>query len=93
MLSSAEVKDLRFSPAGIFRAGYESDVVDGWLDRVAATLRAYEGDAGGSVELLAEDAREVRFDVSRALGSYSMEEVDDAVDLIAASLAAHELAA
>jgi DivIVA domain-containing protein len=93
MLTAAEVVALRFSPAGLFRAGYDASAVDDWLDLAVDTLRAYEGDAAGSVELLAEDAQEATLPTGRGRDAYATEEVDDAIDLIASTLAEHERAA
>jgi DivIVA domain-containing protein len=90
MLTSVEVVDLRFSPAGLFRAGYAADAVDDWLDHVIRTLRAYEGDAEGAVELLAEDVHEATLPTARGRDAYATEEVDDAIDRIATALAEHE---
>ncbi|GEK81621.1 DivIVA domain-containing protein [Agrococcus baldri] len=93
MLTAAEVVALRFSSAGVFRAGYDADAVDDWLDRVILTLRAYEGDAEGSVELLAEDAREATLPTARGRDAYATEDVDVAIDRIASALSEHERAA
>lgn len=93
MLTAAEVVDLRFSPAGLFRAGYAADAVDDWLDHVIRTLRAYEGDAEGTVELLAEDARETTLPTARGRDAYATEEVDVAIERVAVALAEHELQA
>lgn len=93
MLTAAEVLALRFSPAGLFRAGYDATAVDDWLDLVLHTLRAYEGDVKGNVELLAEDAREVTLPTARGRDAYATEEVDAAIDSIALALAEHERAA
>lgn len=93
MLTADEVLDIRFSSAGMFRSGYAVSEVDDWLDRVVSTLQAYQGEAEGSVELLAEDAQEVRFRVTRGSGSYDMDQVDAAIDSITAALDAHERAA
>ncbi|SFS01749.1 DivIVA domain-containing protein [Agrococcus baldri] len=90
MLTAAEVVDLRFSSAGLFRAGYAADAVDDWLDHVIRTLRAYEGDAEGTVELLAEDARETTLPTARGRDAYATEEVDVAIERVAIALAEHE---
>ena len=93
MLTADDVTSVQFSTGGLFRLGYADTEVDDWLDQVASTLRAYEGTEGGTVELLAEDAREVQFTTARLSGSYSMEDVDTTIDQIVATLEAHERAA
>lgn len=93
MLTAAEVRSFRFSPSGVFRAGYDTDDVDAWLEMVIRTLRAYEGEADGTVELLAEDVHEVSFETAHGRSAYATEEVDAAISAIAAALAEHESAA
>lgn len=93
MLSSAEVLALRFPTSRMFGSGYNADAVDLWLDGIVRTLRAYEGEADGNVELLAEDAREVRFTTSRGGSAYATDAVDDAIDRIVSSLDEHERSA
>lgn len=77
----------------MFASGYAADSVDRWLDRVVSTLRAHEGHPDGELVLRAADARAVRFAERRGEASYEPQHVDDAIDMIVATLAMHEAAA
>lgn len=90
MLTAEEVLNARFATSGLFHAGYDASQVDDWLDQVVSTLRAYQGEAEGDVQLLAEDAHEVRFRMLRGAGAYDTAQVDDVIDRIAAALVEHE---
>lgn len=90
MLTADDVLAIRFSTGNLFVSGYAADAVDRWLERVVSTLRAYEGDPEGELLLLASDARAVRFTARRGTASYEPAEVDDAIDMIAVTLAMHE---
>lgn len=92
MLTADDVLALRFPTGNVFASGYAADSVDRWLERVVATLRAYEGDPQAEVVLAAADARAVRFVARRGKDSYEPEPVDDAIDMIAVTLAMHEAA-
>lgn len=74
----------------MFHAGYDARQVDEWLDRAVSTLLAHQGEVAGVVQLLAEDARDVRFRMLRGAGSYDTQQVDEAIDGIVASLREHE---
>lgn len=90
MLTADEVLTARFATGGMFRSGYDANQVDDWLDTVVSTLHAYQGDAEGTVQLLAEDAREARFKVARGAGAYDLDQVDAMIDRIVEALGAHE---
>jgi DivIVA domain-containing protein len=93
VLTADDVLAIRFPTGNLFAAGYAADAVDRWLERVVATLRAYEGHPEGELLLRARDARAVRFTARRGPASYEPDEVDDAIDMIAVTLAMHEAAA
>lgn len=93
MLSADDVLALRFPTGTVFVSGYAADAVDRWLDRVVSTLRAHEGHPEGELVLLAADARAVRFPERRGQASYDPQHVDDAIDMIVATLVLHEAAA
>ncbi|WP_347754398.1 DivIVA domain-containing protein [Agrococcus sp. ProA11] len=90
MLTADEVLNARFTTGGTLYAGYDAHQVDDWLDRVISTLRAHEGEADGDVQLLAEDAQQVRFRMLRGAGAYDTVQVDDVIDRIASALVEHE---
>ncbi|WP_405216060.1 DivIVA domain-containing protein [Agrococcus sp. Ld7] len=90
MLTAEEVRDARFSGSGMFHAGYDAAEVDHWLALAVFTLLAHQGDAGGDVRLLAEDADEVRFRMHRGAGAYDTGQVDMTIGRIAAALHEHE---
>ncbi|MGY3128068.1 DivIVA domain-containing protein [Agrococcus sp. UYP33] len=93
MFTADDVLALTFPTGNSFVSGYAVDAVDRWLSRVAATLRAYEGQPDGEPLMRAADARAVRFPERRGAASYEPTPVDDAIDIIAATLAMHEAAA
>lgn len=93
MLTAVEVVAARFSTGGLFRSGYDADAVDDWLDQVSATLRAYEGDPAGEIQVLAADVAHVQFPMTRCSGAYDAEQVDAMLDRVTAALAAHEASA
>lgn len=93
VLTADDVLALRFPTGTMFVSGYAADAVDRWLERVVATLRAYEGRADGELTVLAADARAVRFTARRGEAAYEPDDVDDAIDMIAVTLAMHEAAA
>lgn len=93
MLTADDVLALRFPTGNLFVQGYAADAVDRWLERVVSTLRAYEGHPEGELLLLATDARAVRFTARRGTAAYEPDPVDDAIDMIAVTLAMHEAAA
>lgn len=93
MLSADDVLALRFPTSTMFVSGYAADAVDRWLERVVATLRAHEGRPDGEISVVAADARTVRFTARRGKAAYEPDAVDDAIDMIAVTLAMHEAAA
>lgn len=97
MLTADDVLAFDFPTGNAFLSGYAVDSVDRWLSRVASTLRAYEGETGGELGvqpiMLASEARSVRFPERRGDASYEPQPVDDAIDMIVATLAMHEAAA
>ncbi len=93
MLTADDVLALAFPTGNAFLSGYAADSVDRWLGRVASTLRAYEGEPGDEPIMLAAEARAVRFPERRGDASYEPQPVDDAIDMIVATLAMHEAAA
>lgn len=93
MLTADDVLALRFPEGNLFESGYAADAVDRWLQRVVSTLRAYEGHPDGELSVLAADARTVRFAERRGKDAYQPQHVDDAIDMIAATLALLEAAA
>jgi DivIVA domain-containing protein len=92
VLTADDVLALRFPTGNLFVSGYAADSVDRWLARVVSTLRAYEGDPDGEALVLADEARAVRFPERRGDASYEPQPVDDAIDMIAATLALREAA-
>jgi DivIVA domain-containing protein len=93
VLTADDVLALRFPTGNVFASGYAADSVDRWIERAVSTLRAYEGDPDGEIAMLAADARAVRFVARRGTEAYEPEPVDDAIDMIAVTLAMHEAAA
>jgi len=93
VLTADDVLALRFPTGNVFVSGYAADSVDRWIERAVSTLRAYEGDPDGEIAMRAADARAVRFVARRGKAAYEPEPVDDAIDMIAVTLAMHEAAA
>jgi DivIVA domain-containing protein len=87
VLTADDVLALRFPTGTMFLSGYAADAVDRWLERVVATLRAHEGQPSGEPLLSAAEARAVRFAERRGAASYEPQAVDDAIDMIVATLA------
>lgn len=93
VLTADDVLALRLPTGNVFQSGYAVDAVDRWLERVVSTLRGYEGHRDGEVIVRAADARGVRFPERRGKASYEPQHVDDAIDMIAATLTMLEVAA
>jgi len=95
IIRAVELLHAELPVAPSFVEGYSADAVDAWLDSALLTLRRYEGDAGGTIELLAEtaEAASPRFPSARGAGAYRTRPVELLVARIAASLRAHEAAA
>lgn len=92
MLTADDVLALRFPTGNVFQSGYAADAVDRWLERVVSTLRAYDEEPDGEPLMLASDARAARFPERRGDASYEPQPVDDAIDMIVATLAMREAA-
>ncbi|GAA3220919.1 DivIVA domain-containing protein [Oerskovia jenensis] len=90
MLTAQQVLNTTFS-ATKFREGYDVEQVDDYLDRVTATLTAYEaGDRPGTGLLTSAEARSVRFSATKWREGYDVTEVDDLIDGIVGTLASYE---
>ena len=76
-----------------FGPGYDMDAVDGFLDRIARTLRAYAEGAGDGIEVLAEDIPAQHFAVTTFREGYAQLEVDDFLDRAETALRSLEAAA
>jgi DivIVA domain-containing protein len=83
-----DVTEKRFTPTR-FRDGYAMDDVDAFLERVHATLTAYEGGTAFGV-LSATDVVNARFHPTKFREGYSQDEVDDFLDQVVADLRRHE---
>ncbi len=85
-----DVTEKRFTPTR-FREGYAMDDVDAFLERIHATLTAYE--QGTAVEVLADvDVVNARFQPTKFREGYSQDEVDDFLDEVVVELRRHESA-
>lgn len=73
-----------------FRAGYDADQVDLWLDEVVTTMRGHISGSLGVAPIRAEDVAAVRFTQTRFRDGYDMAEVDELLDRVQATLAALE---
>ncbi|MFF2620401.1 DivIVA domain-containing protein [Oerskovia jenensis] len=90
MLTADQVLNTKFS-ATKFREGYDVEQVDLYLDRVTATLTAYEaGGRPGTGLLTSAEARSVRFSATKWREGYDVTEVDDLIDGIVGTLASYE---
>ena len=90
MLTAHEVLTTRFTPTK-FRAGYDLEQVDAYLDRATTTLTALEaGEHPGAGMLSASEAREARFVPTKWREGYDVTEVDDLIDSIVRTLQAYE---
>jgi DivIVA domain-containing protein len=85
-----DVTEKRFTPTR-FRDGYAVDDVDAFLERVHATLTAYEGGTAFGV-LSATDVVNARFHPTKFRKGYSQDEVDDFLDEVVAELRRRESA-
>lgn len=85
-----DVTEKRFTPTR-FRDGYAMDDVDAFLERVHATLTAYEGGTAFGV-LSATDVVNARFHPTKFREGYSQDEVDDFLDEVVAELRCRESA-
>jgi DivIVA domain-containing protein len=77
-----DVTEKRFTPTR-FRDGYAMEDVDAFLERVRATLAAYE--QGTAVGVLA-DVVAARFQPTRFREGYDQDEVDDFLDQVVVEL-------
>ncbi|GGK92870.1 DivIVA domain-containing protein [Curtobacterium luteum] len=85
---AGDVAAKRFAPTK-WREGYDQGQVDDFLDRVRATLAAYE--RGRPAEpLTAEDVTMSRFRPTRFRDGYDQDEVDDFLDQVVVELRQHE---
>lgn len=85
-LTPRDVQRLRFSPPPTGHAGYDSDEVDVFLDRVATTL-AHVGPNG----LTSQDVHTANFGLAHAgSAAYYIDEVDAFLDVVTRTLAAQE---
>lgn len=75
MLTADDVVTAHFS-ATRFRPGYRQDEVDGFLDRVAGTLRARAGGSWSADIVTAEEAARVAFGRTSVMPGYDPAEVD-----------------
>lgn len=73
-----------------FRAGYDADQVDQWLDEVVATMRGHIAGTLDATPIRASDVAAARFQQTRFRDGYDMAEVDDLLDRVQATLAALE---
>lgn len=90
MLTAQQVLNTKFS-ATKFREGYDVEQVDDYLDRVMATLTAYEaGDRPGRGLLTAAEAQGARFSATKWREGYDVTEVDDLIDSIISTLRSYE---
>lgn len=90
MLTAQQVLDTTFT-ATKFRAGYDVEQVDIYLDDVSATLKAYEaGGRPGSGLLTSVEARDARFAATKWREGYDVTEVDDLIDSIVSTLQSYE---
>ena len=79
-----DVTEKRFTPTR-FRDGYAMEDVDPFLERIRATLAAYE--QGTTVGLLADvDVVAARFRPTRFREGYDQDEVDDFLDQVVVAL-------
>jgi DivIVA domain-containing protein len=82
-----DVTEKRFTPTR-FRDGYAMDDVDAFLERIHATLTAYEQRT--AVDVLADvDVVNARFRPTRFREGYDQDEVDDFLDQVVAVLRRH----
>jgi DivIVA domain-containing protein len=90
MLTAQQVLDTTFT-ATKFRAGYDVEQVDIYLDDVSATLKAYEaGGRPGTGLLTSVEARDARFAATKWREGYDVTEVDDLMDSIVSTLQSYE---
>lgn len=73
-----------------FRAGYDMDQVDIWLDEVVTAMRGHLAGSPAAASVRADDVPVVRFAQTRFRDGYDMGEVDELLDRVHATLAALE---
>ena len=81
MLTAYDVLNQKFS-ATKFREGYDQDEVDGFLDRVMATLQGLERGESVPDAVTAEEVGTVTFQSSRFREGYDQDEVDRFLDRV-----------
>lgn len=81
MLTPEDVVNQRFAPTR-FRAGYDHDEVDAFLDQAAAALR------GNGPAMTPQQVRDIRFTLRTFVEGYDQEQVDRFLDLLVQSLEA-----
>ncbi|WP_186329382.1 DivIVA domain-containing protein [Agrococcus jejuensis] len=89
LLMPDEIVEQMFSTTR-FRAGYDQDQVDHWLDGVVATMRQHLAGSHEAGPIRADDVAAVQFTQTRFRDGYDMAEVDDFLDRVHATLAALE---
>jgi DivIVA domain-containing protein len=85
-----DVTEKTFTPVR-FRTGYATADVDAFLERIHATLTAYEGGTASGV-LSTSDVVNARFRSTKFAEGYDLDEVDDFLDQVVAELRRHEWA-
>lgn len=89
MISAHDVLNARFMPTK-FREGYEMAEVDQFLDQIARTLgrleSGYTSDADGGRLIAPNDILNKRFVPTKFRGGYDIDQVDDFLDKVQATL-------
>ena len=81
MLTAYDVLNQKFA-ATTFREGYDQDEVDGFLDRVSATLQAFERGERAPDAVTAQEVGTVRFRSTKFREGYDRSEVDRFLDRV-----------
>jgi DivIVA domain-containing protein len=90
MITSADVASRGFTETS-FREGYDSEEVVEFLNRVVATIDAYErGDVTGVEILSSEQVVNQRFSQTKFRGGWDQDEVDDLLDDVVVTLRSFE---
>ena len=94
ILTSNDVDNVRFT-ATQFREGYEQHEVDGFLEKIASTLRVlqagtnstgYASNIAGVKVLTADDVQSMKFQGTRFREGYEQDEVDSFLDHVVETL-------
>ncbi|WP_066039160.1 DivIVA domain-containing protein [Herbiconiux solani] len=85
LITAEAVAAARLTPTA-FRQGYDTDEVDAFLARCAASIAHLEGGPAPAYPVSTEDVVQARFTQTKFRTGYDQDEVDDLLDRVAVTL-------